>query len=316
MGMESVTILMVHRGDSFYLEPVLRQLRLFNPESRICLISDAATNHYPFVEHHDIGLYAEGMEAFAEVYVHMSSNPYGYELFCFQRWFVVRDFVRKHEGEHFLCLDSDVLMYCGVDEVFRQFMGFDFTVCHGTAPCYALFNRGSIERFCGYMYGLYTERETLDALDVLYRKIPEGGICDMTVFGWYQRDVSGHVAELTEVRELACFDEHIGVAGGFEMDRGRKRIYWVRGLPYGRIVGTDVLVRFLGLHLQGGAKHVMYRYLVDVRGVHGGSLWFRLRWRLSWNRLGVRVREVRKLIGAPATLRRVIKSKLYNIIKR
>ena len=50
----NIPILIVHKGNTFYLPIVLRQLRLFNPNSRICLISDESTKCYDFVEHYDI----------------------------------------------------------------------------------------------------------------------------------------------------------------------------------------------------------------------------------------------------------------------
>ncbi len=56
----------------------------------------------------------------------MSSNPYDYELICFQRWFYIRDFIEKQEMEYFLCMDSDVLLYCNINEIMQKYIPYDF----------------------------------------------------------------------------------------------------------------------------------------------------------------------------------------------
>lgn len=56
----NIPIIIVHRGDTFYLKLVLEQIRLFNPQNRICLISDDSTNKYDFVEHYNMDDYSEG----------------------------------------------------------------------------------------------------------------------------------------------------------------------------------------------------------------------------------------------------------------
>ena len=71
---ENLPIIIVHTGDSFYLEPALRQARKFNPNNPIYLISDESTNHYDFIEHVNITDYMSSAEKLAEVYVHMSIN--------------------------------------------------------------------------------------------------------------------------------------------------------------------------------------------------------------------------------------------------
>ena len=114
----NIPIIVIHRGTPFYLYPVLKQMRLFNPDNRICLISDGIPDGCDFVEYHDINDYWDSSVEFDKIYLHLSSNPRDYEMFCFQRWFVIRDFVQKQGFEYFLCVDSDVLLYCDVNNLF------------------------------------------------------------------------------------------------------------------------------------------------------------------------------------------------------
>lgn len=307
----NIPIIIVHKGDSFYLEPVLRQIRLFNPENRICLISDPSTAHYDFVEHFDIDRYSEGLQAFAKVYRHLSINPYDYELFCFQRWFAIRDFVREQGFPHFLCLDSDILLYCDVNEVFSRYFSYDFTVCKVMGPCFSLFHAESIEKLCNYMLFLYTDKATFNRLEVFYKEVGYGGVCDMTALTWYQEEISDNVLDLIYPLQGACFDGNISDPMGFEMAGGRKKIYWKDNLPYGKYLEDGSLIRFYGLHLQGGAKHEMHKYLLNKDKVHTLSAFGFLKWKMSPKRLKSRYKELKKMFSSYEMFCMMVKNKLH-----
>lgn len=306
----------MHTGDSFYLKPVLKQIRLFNPQNRICLISDESTNHYDFIEHYNINQYMEGAEAFAKVYVHMSINPFNYELFCFQRWFVIRDFIRSQQMAHFLCLDSDVLLYCGVNEIFNRYLSYDFTICKEMGPCFSLFNEASIGKLCEYMSYLYTDQKAFKRLEIFYRNVVNGGVCDMTALTWYQKDISDNVIDLVYPVNNACFDGNIADPMGFEMEKGKKKIYWKENLPYGKYLKEGEMVRLYGLHLQGGAKHSMHKYLLNENKIHFISRWEVIKWKLSPNRLHARFKEVKKMFSSFTMMRMIVKRKMNVLLGR
>ena len=92
--MEHLPIIIVHCGNSFYLEPILRQNRYFNPDNRICLISDKSTSRIAHAEHFLIDDYMSSAKEFQKIYRHYSVNTVAFELFCFQRWFCVLDFIK------------------------------------------------------------------------------------------------------------------------------------------------------------------------------------------------------------------------------
>lgn len=259
----NIPIIIVHRGDTFYLKLVLEQIRLFNPHTRICLISDASTDKYCFVEHYNIDDYSKGADAFKMVYIHMSSNPYDYELICFQRWFCIRDFVKTQKIENFLCMDSDVLLYCNIDEVMQQYITYDFTTCNKQGPGCALFNISSISNFCGYMMSMYTEEFLLNKMKSMYQGFIDnkrlGGICDMTAFVWFQDNRKCNVIDIAIPTNGTCFDGCITWGQGFEMEDGKKKVYWIDNLPYGKLMNDQSLVRFYCLHFQGRSKYSMYK---------------------------------------------------------
>ena len=232
MEKKSIPIIIVHTGDSFYLEPVLQQVRLFNPDNDIYLISDESTNHYEFVSHVKISNYYTKAEEFKRHYKHMSPNPYGYELFCFQRWFIIQDFAEKNNLNHFLCLDSDVLIYCAIDSVFQKWLNSDITICQPNGPQYTLFNRKSLQQFCNFMLSHYTQHEKYEQLKQWYSLIAFGGICDMTFIKYYAQTPTIHVVDTSEIFDASCFDVNMQSQQGFEIQGRIKKIYWKDGLPY------------------------------------------------------------------------------------
>jgi len=310
----NIPIIIVHRGDTFYLKLVLEQIRLFNPHTRICLISDASTDKYCFVEHYNIDDYSKGADAFKMAYIHMSSNPYDYELICFQRWFCIRDFVKTQKIENFLCMDSDVLLYCNIDEVMQQYISYDFTTCNKQGPGCALFNISSISDFCEYMMSMYTEDILLNKMKSMYQEIIDnkqlGGVCDMVAFVWFQDNTKCNVIDIAIPTNGKCFDGCITWGQGFEMEDGKKKVYWIDNLPYGKLMNDQSLVRFYCLHFQGRSKYSMYKYIVDEHKVHHSGFWYNLKWSLSKEILGARLKGIKKAIHNPQMIVNFVKAKL------
>lgn len=310
----NIPIIIVHRGDTFYLKLVLEQIRLFNPHTRICLISDASTDKYCFVEHYNIDDYSKGADAFKMAYIHMSSNPYDYELICFQRWFCIRDFVKTQKIENFLCMDSDVLLYCNIDEVMQQYIYYDFTTCNKQGPGCALFNISSISDFCEYMMSMYTEDILLNKMESMYQEILDnkqlGGVCDMVAFVWFQDNTKCNVIDIAIPTNGTCFDGCITWGQGFEMEDGKKKVYWIDNLPYGKLMNDQSLVRFYCLHFQGRSKYSMYKYIVDEHKVHHSGFWYNLKWSLSKEILGARLKGIKKAIHNPQMMVNFVKAKL------
>lgn len=244
----------------------------------------------------------------------MSSNPYDYELICFQRWFCIRDFVKTQKIENFLCMDSDVLLYCNIDEVMQQYISYDFTTCNKQGPGCALFNISSISDFCEYMMSMYTEDILLNKMKSMYQEIIDnkqlGGVCDMVAFVWFQDNTKCNVIDIAIPTNGTCFDGCITWGQGFEMEDGKKKVYWIDNLPYGKLMNDQSLVRFYCLHFQGRSKYSMYKYIVDEHKVHHSGFWYNLKWSLSKEILGARLKGIKKAIHNPQMIVNFVKAKL------
>jgi len=289
----SIPLILVHTGDSFYLEPVLRQAREFNHNNLIYLISDASTNHYEIVEHVNIDDYFTSATKLEPVYNHMSINPYNYELFCLQRWFVILDFVTKNNISHFLCIDSDVLLYCSVDDVFDKWLDYDYTLCNTDGPQYTLFNQESLKKFCNYIFTHYNNKEAIEEVRKWHKY---GSVSDMTFLTHYSQLPEVCVFNTAQVVDGACFELNMKIPQGYEMQGRLKKIYWKDGLPYGKEVATGNLIRFNALHFQGGVKHKLNQYIYrDLPLLQ--RCWKNILWVFNPKRLKSRVNELKKIFG-------------------
>ncbi len=302
-----IPIILVHTGDSFYLEPVLRQARTFNPDSHIYLISDASTIHYDYVEHVDISEYSALADKFKEVYVHMSINPYHYELFCFQRWFVILDFVKKHNIVHFLCIDSDVMLYCNVEDTFQKWLGYDMVTCLTVGPQYTLFHKESLEKFCSYILSHYTEENQFSEVKEWHK---HRGISDMTFFLYYSKLPSVSIFDSATIVDKSCFDCSLKIPQGFEMQGRLKKIYWIHGLPYCKLLKTNELVRLNAFHLQGGVKHRLNRYIYQDLPF-SKRMWKNICWFFNPLRIKSRWGELRKILSNRRMFFYFIRSRVF-----
>ena len=290
-----IPIILVHTGDSFYLEPALRQARKSNPESHIYLISDESTNHYDFIEHVNISDYMASAEQFEKVYVHLSINPYHYELFCLQRWFIILEFVKKNNILHFLCIDSDVMLYCSVDEVFGKWIDYDMATCQIIGPQYTLFSQDSLKRFCEYIYAHYADKQGLEEVKSWHTK---GAISDMNFFRDYSEKPNIRIFNTAQVVDGACFDYNMKISQKKKKKGRLKKIYWKEGVPYCKSVESGELIRMNGLHFQGGVKHHLYKYIYRAnQSSLGEILWGGVKWYLNPKRIRSRLSELKKIVS-------------------
>lgn len=119
-------IVFIHRGNEAFVPYTLRQAEESNPHADIFFLGNeenegAISGRVSFFRAAD---YGEGASDFAEVYQHLSTNSYVYNLFCFQRWFILRDFMRKNRIDRCCYLDTDVMLYTDIND--PRFAKFSF----------------------------------------------------------------------------------------------------------------------------------------------------------------------------------------------
>ncbi|HPO49251.1 MAG TPA: hypothetical protein PLO89_02905 [Spirochaetota bacterium] len=299
----SIPIIFVHRSNSDYLKYSLSQAKYFSPNSEVILIGDESNDAFPFIRHFLITDYFESAANFAKIYEHLSFNDRDYELFCFQRWFIIKDFIEKNGINDFLYLDSDTLLFCDANEEFVKYRNYDFTICNKMSPQFTYFSsRKSLVSFCAYVENLYSNEKMRERLLAKFKKHRDenlsGGVCDMTAFREYNRDYPNRVFEALSVVDNSTFDNNLNFPEGYEFDvkNNIKKVYYKRKLPYCKSQ-NGLKIRFKGLHCQGGAKKLMYKLF---RGKNYFSNYLKIEINNFYNEVKNKIRlksRIKKIFG-------------------
>jgi hypothetical protein len=262
----NIPIVLIHKGDHFYLNFSLNQIKITNPNAPVYLITDTVNNKHKHVTYIHLNSYFTEAEKFAKIYKHMSTNGFENELFCFQRWFILKEFCLDHKIEKVLYLDSDLLLYCDVEQVFNQFNNYDFTISKKLSPhCCYFPDSNKLLKFCDFIPKLYTDPSYTDRFLKKHQyhltNHLNGGVCDMTAFNEYQKEVGVIAKDLNEIVDNEIFDDNISdVADGFTMKDGIKELIFNNGFYYGTKVNSKQQIKFNTLHFQGAAKKKIADY--------------------------------------------------------
>lgn len=288
-----IPILIFHTGKTYYLRYVIEQARLYNPENAIFLVSDESTKDLTegLCSHELMKDYHERVDEFLKVYEHHSTCSVQFETFCFSRWFIMYEFMEKHQLNQAVSIDSDFLLYDSVDEIFKLNTDFDFNICgKGCSPHCTMFSIASLKNFCDFIMEMYSDgdlnKQVVEEFEIKHSAGIEGGICDMTAFRWYEKTHPGSSVNMTIPMNGRAIDDSLYSSSGYEKDLNHKmpfknkvpkKILWKDEQPYGIWEETGENIRFMGLHLQGAAKLRMYKFLHD-RNKKRRGLVFAIKW--------------------------------------
>jgi len=237
------------------------------------LIGDLANARFASdaVRHFRIDDYFESAARFAEVYKHQSDNAYEYELFCFQRWFILRDFMKASGIAGCCYLDSDIMLYANVnDPAYHNFTNVWAMLTFNTL--------GTLEDLC-YLIDIYFRNPDLQAYLLTYtRRLGYQGLNDMVFSSLYLEHWPQYKMNQDGVFGDSFFDGNIGhplyvvlpEGGGAEVEMldGKKKIYRVNGALYAR-AGENGWVRVNSLHFQAENKKYMAHFLAP--DAHAGD---------------------------------------------
>lgn len=280
---QSLPIILLHKGNPKYLKYCLKQIKYSNPNSKIILLGDKTNKKYRFVEHHNIKV-TKSCEEFANVYKHLSPNPHHYELFCFQRWFMIRDFMKKHKIEKCVHIDSDVMLFSDLTNEQEKFKDFDFTLANVSGHTSFINSVEALDKLCTFMIDMYSIPEKFKMLEDIYndfkaRNLPDG-LSDMVLLVEYRKKYPDRVGEVCDIIENSTFDDNINFQycnknfilnkeKEYEMKNGFKNITFKDYQPYCNLVNGQE-IKFNSLHFQGVAKPLMKEYFTLLHGEEKG----------------------------------------------
>lgn len=164
-------VIFIHRGMSKYLRTTV--LCAKKCHNKVILLGDD-TNKGLEGDWYSIEKYGSALfEQFRKVYVNLSPNDKGFELVCFERYFVLLEFMKRNSLKEGLVIDSDVLLLIN-SRILTTTHDFDMAAdCEeesGQAnPCVMYWTVGALEQFVQFCLEMYTDEDKLQSLRGIYR---------------------------------------------------------------------------------------------------------------------------------------------------
>ncbi|MDO4586335.1 MAG: hypothetical protein Q4C95_03465 [Planctomycetia bacterium] len=264
-------IVMAHINNPPYLEYCLRQIRKFNPDNPIYLIGDESNDCFDFVEHRNITdpVFSVDIDRFRAIYQHYSPLSFQWERFCFERWLYIRNFLRAENLSGCLAIDTDVLLFCDVDEEAERFKEYAMTFAHwdnncNLVHCNFLQSRFALDSFCDYMFQVYEDPTILERIKKkIGMKYGRYWISDMSLFGDWSRQTKEKISFYEDFYSQGiyfdrCIDncKHFRCQFYFPGLKKFKKVFFLKGHPYGQLKDGQT-VPFKCLHYHGFFKFLM-----------------------------------------------------------
>lgn len=246
-------------GGHFAGLPVaLKQARKWN--DRVILIGDQRQPDEikNSVEFHVLEDYSKSRDRFQPLWDrhHGGDKDAWYWRACMLSWFVLADWMEFHQ-ENFVCtVDTDVLIFERIEEIYPHWAQFDLSACNalGTMTVPFFVSLHAIQHFKDYLFDLFEKPNPLPG------QIQARAECRCCMSAWRLaaqfRGLS--VGNLCDVVEGAVFDHNLGMQYGFEDDRfGNRILEFEKGQPYGFFGSERRRTRFNALHCWGDWKSRM-----------------------------------------------------------
>lgn len=230
----------------------------------------------PFVEYYNSSDYFGEAAEFAKIYRHYSTNPYGFELFCLQRWFIINEFIKKQDIESFLHIDSDVLLYSDFSkekELLECISQYDMSVSYLSLHTSFFNSQNVLERFCNFITGVFENEEFFKQFEqypekttIAYNKNPQIEIAkplsDMTLAYFYTK--SGLVNAINTTNEIidnALVDVNFLAEPNYSsIGSIAYAVFDKNNTPYKYSIEHNKLIRMHSIHFQGWKKRLMQKF--------------------------------------------------------
>lgn len=257
-------IILIHRGDSYYLAHTIAQARSSNPESRLILLGDRSNSFYLGVEHHRYEDYFEEAREFAKLftYEYFPTYQYPWILFCHQKYFALRDFIHAQSIEKFLLIDSDVLLYEPISQYFDFYRDYQMTVSasaatSGAQAAFALVNDPSaISDLCLIYHELFR-----DCPETLFARFRADCITEMTGLFILMSNAAGKAKNTYEDVEEFVVNHNLLDDPRLDKNGDFCKVSWEGSVPMFRTKATGAMLRSPIIHFHGHAKKHMGNYL-------------------------------------------------------
>lgn len=288
---ETIPVIFIHTGDSAYLEHTLWQAREYNEQ--VILLGDTSNNHYSHlkIEHYCSASYSQAANYFASIYKHISPMPYNFELTCFQRWFILEEFMQSKSIPVVFHCDTDAMLYCNITQEYEYFKNYDLALVfikryhfinNYQGGMFSFWNLKSITSFCNYIRSVYENKEKINALLKNYSaQQPSTYYHDdypVTMDFVMNSTADLKITSINKILNEALFDNLMWLDYHMEEDSKKieflmkdivlqncvyskiKDIIWINNQPYCYSRSLKKYLRFKALHFQDACKVLIKQF--------------------------------------------------------
>lgn len=245
------TVVITHKASSYFHNQCAKYAvaQSLSCGYRTIVLSDSQDIAIGGAEFYNFSDYSKSADEFAKIYKHISSNDYDYELFCFQRWFLISELLREIRVPVWV-IDSDVLVYPGLGDLKHFAYGKMWNIPHTN------FFRGveDLSLYTDFCMATFANESEIDRISKAYTPSPH--MSDMLLFfelGFQNSRIIPHVHILGQHFGL---DYSVRHTNGFRHENDHKIVEMRAGIPFcSRDIGGEV--RFYTFHFQGMSKPLM-----------------------------------------------------------
>lgn len=251
---QNFPIVFLYRGNRNFLPYTLYQAKRTNPDARIILLGDNLNRHYKAIcEHYSCDDFLQYSKKLKEVYRHKSQWGEDFEYVCIERWFILHEFMLKHNLENAILLDSDILVYNNLNRVKEEFPHYNMTWLGFSAHVNFIKNREILKQYCEFVLKNYRNQDNnFEDERLIYSKIvtgkSQGNISDMTFFHDFNITYPNNLHNIAIPFKNQMFDITIDVAQGMELDGKFKKIVWKGKIPFAVEKSSNTLIQMHTFH--------------------------------------------------------------------
>lgn len=281
--MTSVPVIFFHRGLQKYLQCSVKAAQ--DAGNEVYLLGDHTNEHLVKPTHF---LNAEKLKSkeyaiFKSRYKHMSTNSEEFEVRCFERYFRVFEYMKFHNLDKVVMLDSDVLTFVKFDtertilesDISAEWQSEQLNYKWSVNPSVFAISIEAMRDFIDFLCDAYVNPSSLEALKQKWKYHQEnnipGGICDMTLLYIWINDgntkAKFRINNNAEIHDDAVYDLNLQVSANSELNQFKfdriirlKIVKFVHHQPYFLCQSDGRLVQAKTLHFLGGAKTTLMSY--------------------------------------------------------
>lgn len=176
-----IPIIIFHIGNTDYLKIAINQALSFN--NIVYLIGDDSNksfcdNHYNWLQYRN--------NYFEKIYKHVSPNNINFEKICIERWIIINNFMKTENIEKAFICDSDVLLYCNINNIINEYYTNDFyisttTTFYNVTAGQSIWSLNKLSSFVEFIFDFYNNNIWEYIINYWYNYDNKlyGGISDM-----------------------------------------------------------------------------------------------------------------------------------------